>query len=73
MELPFFPGDLGEEDNLEEKIPQLLKDPKYKKYYESINLIPAFMGGKEYMAFLNGENARLTEYLKGLGLLKKAK
>jgi hypothetical protein len=28
----------------ETKIQQVLKDAKYKKYYESVNLLPAFLG-----------------------------
>jgi tripartite-type tricarboxylate transporter receptor subunit TctC len=56
----------------EEKIQQVLKDPKYKAYYESVNLIPAFMGSKKYTEYIKKENANLTEYLKEIGLLKQA-
>jgi len=56
----------------EEKIQQVLKDPKYKAYYESVNLIPAFMGSKKYTEYIEKENANLTEYLKEIGLLKQA-
>ncbi|MDI7258511.1 MAG: tripartite tricarboxylate transporter substrate binding protein [Thermodesulfobacteriota bacterium] len=56
----------------EEKIQLVLKDPKYKKYYESVNLVPSFMGHKAYTEYIEKKNAELTEYLKEIGLLKKA-
>lgn len=57
----------------ETKIQQLLKDAKYKKYYESVNLLPAFLGSKDYTANVEKENARLAAYLKEIGLLKEYK
>lgn len=57
----------------ETKIQQVLKDAKYKKYYESVNLLPAFLGSKDYSANVEKENARLTDYLKEIGLLKEYK
>lgn len=57
----------------ETKIQQVLKDAKYKKYYESVNLLPAFLGSKDYTANVEQENARLTDYLKEIGLLKEYK
>ena len=57
----------------ETKIQQVLKDAKYKKYYESVNLLPAFLGSKDYTASVEKENARLTAYLKEIGLLKEYK
>ena len=57
----------------ETKIQQVLKDAKYKKYYESVNLLPSFLGSKDYTASVEKENARLTAYLKEIGLLKEYK
>ncbi|HBB16651.1 MAG TPA: tripartite tricarboxylate transporter substrate binding protein, partial [Syntrophus sp. (in: bacteria)] len=57
----------------ETKIQQVLKDAKYKKYYESVNLLPAFLGSKDYTANVEKENTRLTAYLKEIGLLKAYK
>jgi len=56
----------------EEKIQQVLKDSKYKQYYESVNLVPAFMGSKAYTEYIDKKNSEITEYLKEIGLLKKA-
>lgn len=56
----------------EEKIQQVLKDPKYKQYYESVNLVPEFMGSKAYTEYIDKKNSEITEYLKEIGLLKKA-
>ena len=56
-----------------EKIQILLKDPKYKKYYESVNLVPAFMDHETYTAYIEKKNVELAEYLGSIGLLKKAK
>jgi tripartite-type tricarboxylate transporter receptor subunit TctC len=50
----------------------VLNDPKSKAYYESVNLMPAFLGHKAYPENVEKENAKLTEYLKSIGLLKKA-
>ncbi len=55
----------------EGKIQQVLKDAKYKSYYESVNLLPAFLGSKDYTANVEKENVRLAEYLKEIGLLKE--
>lgn len=56
----------------EDMIQKVLKDPKYKAYYESVNLLPAFQGNKAYTEFIEKENTKLAEYLKSIGLLKKA-
>jgi putative tricarboxylic transport membrane protein len=57
----------------ETKIQQVLKDAKYKKYYESVNLLPSFLGSKDFSANVEKDNARLTDYLKEIGLLKEYK
>lgn len=57
----------------ETRIQQVLKDARYKKYYESVNLIPAFLGSKDYTANVEKENVRLSDYLKEIGLLKEYK
>lgn len=56
----------------EEKVSQTLQDPSYKKYYESVNLVPSFMGSKAYTKYVEKKNGELTEYLKEIGLYKKA-
>jgi tripartite-type tricarboxylate transporter receptor subunit TctC len=56
----------------EDQIQKVLNDPKSKAYYESVNLMPAFLGHKAYTENVEKENAKLTEYLKSIGLLKKA-
>jgi tripartite-type tricarboxylate transporter receptor subunit TctC len=56
-----------------EKIQQVLKNPDYKKYYESVNLLPAFMDSKAYTDYVTKKNAELAAYLKEIGLYKEAK
>ena len=57
----------------EGKIQQVLKDPKYKSYYESVNLIPAFLGSKEFSANIEKENQIASEFLKEIGMFKEFK
>lgn len=56
----------------EEKIQQVLKDPGYKKYYESVNLLPAYLGSQAYTNYVEKKNTEITEYLKDIGLFKTA-
>jgi len=56
----------------EDMIQKVLKDPKYKAYYESVNLLPAFLGNKAYTENVEKENAKLKAYLQSIGLLKEA-
>ena len=57
----------------EGKIQQVLKDPKYKSYYDSVNLLPAFLGGKEFGASVERDNTTITAFLKEIGLFKEYK
>ncbi len=57
----------------ETKVQQVLKDPKYKGYYDSVNLLPAFAGSKEFGAIVEKDNTTITEFLKAIGLYKEFK
>ena len=57
----------------ETKIQQVLKDPKYKKYYDSVNLLPGISREQGFAASVEKDNTTITEFLKAIGLYKEYK
>ena len=55
----------------EQAIEKVLEAPAYKAYYESVNLVPAYMGAREYGQYLGRMNEQLAAYLKEIGVTRK--
>lgn len=54
----------------ERAIQQVLRNPSYRAYYQSVYLVPAYMDHVQFRAYLDRMNMTLRRYLKTIGLIQ---
>lgn len=54
----------------EKTVKAVLAQPAYRRYYESVHLLPAYMDHNLYKAYLHRMNQTLRRYLKEIGVIK---
>jgi putative tricarboxylic transport membrane protein len=57
-------------DYWEQAVQKVLSDPSFKKFYESIFLIPAFKDHQEYKTYLDRRDQVLRQYMKEIGIIR---
>lgn len=62
--------DMGAVAYWEQAIKRVMDKPEYKKYYESVYLVPSYMDHQQYRFYLDRMNQTLRRYLKEIGVLK---